>query len=34
MLDGADIGIKFYLTPDFSKLRDVNVWKNAAGLKF
>jgi SNF family Na+-dependent transporter len=32
MLDGADIGIKFYLTPDFSKLKDVNVWKNAAGI--
>ena len=34
MLDGAEIGIKYFITPDFSRLADVNVWNNAAGNNF
>ena len=30
MLPGADIGIKFYLYPDWSKLTKMQVWKDAA----
>ena len=30
MLPGADIGIKFYVFPDWSKLGDINVWRDAA----
>ncbi|XP_074605088.1 sodium- and chloride-dependent glycine transporter 1-like [Brevipalpus obovatus] len=29
-LDGAVDGIKFYLTPDFSRILEVKVWKDAA----
>lgn len=30
-LDGAiDIGIKGFITPDFDKLKDISVWKEAA----
>ncbi len=32
MLDGADIGIRFYIFPDFSKLTNVQVWYDAASL--
>ena len=31
LLDGADIGIEFYIKPDPAKLADPNVWKTAAG---
>lgn len=35
MLDGADIGIKYYIYPDFSKLNKLSVWSDAAcNLKF
>lgn len=30
MLPGADIGIKYYIYPDISRLADVNVWVDAA----
>ena len=29
-LDGYEEGIKFYLTPDLSKLKEAKVWKDAA----
>merc|ERR1711953_1621918 len=29
-LEGASAGIRFYLEPDFSRLSDINVWKDAA----
>jgi len=29
-LEGASAGISFYLKPDFSRLSDINVWKDAA----
>lgn len=29
-LEGALDGIKFYVIPDFEKLKDINVWKDAA----
>lgn len=31
MLDGADIGIEYYIKPDISKLAEARVWKDAAG---
>ena len=31
MLDGADIGIEYYIKPDPAKLADPAVWKTAAG---
>jgi SNF family Na+-dependent transporter len=30
MLPGADIGIKFYIFPDMQRLKDIQVWKDAA----
>ncbi len=33
-LDGAIDGLRMYLTPDFSKLADINVWKAAYGQIF
>ena len=30
MLDGADIGIKFYILPQWDKLADIKVWSDAA----
>ncbi len=30
MLPGASEGIKFYVIPDWSRLADINVWKDAA----
>lgn len=33
MLDGAGIGIEYYIKPDPKKLLDLNVWKDAAGSK-
>lgn len=32
MLPGSDIGIKFYIYPDFSRLADVRIWSDAAGM--
>ncbi|WAR13435.1 SC6A9-like protein [Mya arenaria] len=29
LLEGADIGIKFYLTPDLDKLSDISIWAEA-----
>ena len=31
MLDGSELGIKFYIYPDFSKLKDYRIWIDAAG---
>ncbi len=31
MLPGADLGIKYYIYPDFSRLKDYRVWIDAAG---
>jgi SNF family Na+-dependent transporter len=31
LLPGADIGIRYYISPDISRLADVNVWVDAAG---
>lgn len=33
-LDGAGPGYTYYLSPEFSRLRDPNVWKDAAGQAF
>ncbi len=30
MLEGAGVGIKFYIYPDFNRLKDYNVWTDAA----
>lgn len=30
LLPGADVGIKFYILPDWSRLGDINVWNDAA----
>lgn len=32
LLEGADIGIKYYIVPDFKKLGEVRVWVSAAGI--
>ena len=29
-LEGADIGVDFYLSPDWEALKDLNVWSTAA----
>ena len=33
-LDGAIDGLKFFITPDFEKLKDLNVWRAAASQIF
>jgi SNF family Na+-dependent transporter len=30
MLEGAEEGIKFFIYPDFNRLKDFNVWMDAA----
>lgn len=30
MLDGADIGLYYYISPDISRLSDSTVWRDAA----
>ncbi|CAF2880027.1 unnamed protein product [Rotaria sp. Silwood2] len=34
LLDGAGLGIRYYLTPDWSKVSDFQVWRDAAGQVF
>jgi solute carrier family 6 amino acid transporter-like protein 5/7/9/14 len=29
-LPGADIGLKYYLTPNIKRLKDIHVWQDAA----
>lgn len=31
LLEGAEIGIRYYIVPDFSKLKNIRVWVSAAG---
>ena len=33
-LPGADVGIQFYMKPDFSLLADASIWVDAAGQVF
>ncbi len=33
-LDGASLGVKKYITPDFSRIKDLNVWISAYGQIF
>lgn len=30
LLPGADVGIRFYVIPDWTKLGDIGVWSDAA----
>ncbi len=32
-LPGADIGINYYIKPDLAKIKEIGVWKDAAGKK-
>ncbi len=32
MLPGADVGIKYYIIPDWSKLGNINIWADAASI--
>ena len=34
MLDGAEIGIRYFLEPDLSKLTSIDPWRDAAGWCF
>ena len=34
LLEGADIGIKYYIYPNFSRLGDLKVWTAAASQIF
>jgi SNF family Na+-dependent transporter len=30
LLEGADIGVKFYIEPDFERLGNIKIWTDAA----
>jgi SNF family Na+-dependent transporter len=34
LLDGAELGIRYYMTPDWSKVKNFQVWRDAAGQVF
>ena len=33
ILDGAEKGVVYFINPDWSKLSNFDVWKDAAGMK-